>query len=83
MKIVVKLFATLREYLPGGPDKYSCTMDIREGSRVEEVVEQLKIPKEIPLIILINGIQSQEREKQVLKEGDVLSIFPPIAGGWR
>jgi molybdopterin converting factor small subunit len=81
MKIVVKLFATLREYLPCGPDKYSCPMEVKENSRVEEVVDQLKIPKEIPLIILINGIQSQEREKQVLKEGDVLSIFPPIAGG--
>lgn len=71
----------LRDYLPAGSDKYSCNLDVRENARVEEVVELLKIPKEIPLIILVNGIQSQEREKQILKEGDVLSIFPPIAGG--
>jgi molybdopterin converting factor small subunit len=81
MKIVVKLFATLREYLPCGPDKYSYTMEVRDNCTVAEIVEQLKIPKEIPLIILVNGIQNQEKEKQVLKEGDVLSIFPPIAGG--
>jgi molybdopterin converting factor small subunit len=81
MKIVVRLFATLRGYLPCGSDAYSCTMEVNENSRVEEIVERLKIPKEIPLIILVNGIQSPEREKQVLKEGDTLSIFPPIAGG--
>jgi molybdopterin converting factor small subunit len=83
MKIVVKLFATLREYLPCGPDKYSCDMDVRDHCTVGKVVEQLKIPKDIPLIILVNGIQSQEKERQVLKEGDVLSLFPPIAGGRR
>jgi molybdopterin converting factor small subunit len=81
MNIIVKLFATLREYLPSGSDKYSCTMDVKDGSTVAKIVEQLKIPKEIPLIILVNGIQHQEKEKKVLQEGDVLSIFPPIAGG--
>jgi len=83
MKIVVKLFATLREYLPSGSDKYSCTMDLKEGTTVAEIVEQLKIPREIPLIILVNGIQHQEKEKKVLQQGEVLSIFPPIAGGSR
>jgi len=83
MKIVLKLFATLREYLPSGSDKYSCTMDLKEGTTVAEIVEQLKIPREIPLIILVNGIQDQEKEKKVLQKGDVLSIFPPIAGGSR
>ena len=83
MKIVVKLFATLREYLPSGSDKYSCTMDLKEATTVAEIVEQLKIPREIPLIILVNGIQHQEKEKKVLQEGDVLSIFPPVAGGSR
>ena len=83
MNIMVKLFATLREYLPSGSDKYSCTMDLKEGTTVAEIVEQLKIPREIPLIILVNGIQHQEKEKKVLQQGEVLSIFPPIAGGSR
>ena len=81
MKIVLKLFATLREYMPCGKDKPSCTMEVNYGCTVAEIVEQLKIPKDIPLIILVNGIQNQEKEMQILKEGDVLSIFPPIAGG--
>ena len=81
MEITLKLFATLREYMPCGKDKYACTMDVRKDCMVADLIEELKIPREIPLIILVNGIQNQEKERQILQEGDTVSIFPPIAGG--
>jgi molybdopterin converting factor small subunit len=79
MHIEVKLFATLRDYLPKGSDRFSCKMETDGRTRVKDIVSRLGIPDEIPRIILINGVHG--KMEQVLKEGDVLSIFPPIAGG--
>src|SRR4030043_1061050 len=79
MEIEVKLFATLRDYLPKGSGRFSCRMEIDGHTRVQEILTKLNIPEEIPKIILINGVHG--KKEQVLKEGDVLSIFPPVAGG--
>lgn len=79
MEIEVKLFATLRDYLPKGSSRFSCRMEIDGHTRVQDIVRELRIPDEIPKIILVNGIHGKAEQK--LKEGDVLSIFPPVAGG--
>jgi molybdopterin converting factor small subunit len=79
MEIEVKLFATLRDYLPKGSSRFSCRMVVEGPTRVQDILSRLKIPEQIPKIILINGVHG--KKDQVLKEGDVLSIFPPVAGG--
>ena len=79
MKIKLKLFATFREYLPEGNDGHSIMLELDENTNVENVLQQMKLPVDIPKIILINGLQKTANE--VLHEGDTLSIFPPIAGG--
>jgi molybdopterin converting factor small subunit len=79
MEIEVKLFATLREYLPKGSGQFSYKMEVDGPTRVQDILLRLKIPEQIPKIILINGVHG--KKEQALKEGDVLSIFPPVAGG--
>jgi molybdopterin converting factor small subunit len=79
MEIEVKLFATLRDYLPKGSSRFSCKMEVDGSTRVQDILSRLKIPDEFPKIILINGVHA--KKDQLLKEGDVLSIFPPVAGG--
>ncbi|HXX36115.1 MAG TPA: MoaD/ThiS family protein [Thermodesulfobacteriota bacterium] len=79
MEIEVKLFATLRDYLPKGSSRFSCKMEIEGSTRVRDILSRLKIPEQIPKIILINGVHG--KKEQTLKEGDVLSVFPPVAGG--
>ncbi len=79
MEIEVKLFATLRDYLPAGSGRFSCKMEFPGSPRVKDILSTLKIPDEIPKIILVNGIHG--KNDQVLKEGDVVSVFPPVAGG--
>jgi molybdopterin converting factor small subunit len=79
MKIKLKLFATFREYLPEGNDGHSVILELDEKTNVESVLIQMKLPADIPKIILINGLQKTANE--VLHEGDTLSVFPPIAGG--
>jgi sulfur-carrier protein len=79
MEVEVKLFATLRDYLPKGSGRFSCKMEIDGDTRVKDILDKLRIPEELPKIILINGIHG--KVDQALKEGDVISIFPPVAGG--
>ena len=79
MQVKVKLFATLREYLPKDSDGRSCLMDIDEKTTIEQIIATFNIPEEIPKIILVNGLNGTM--EQTLKEGDELSIFPPVAGG--
>jgi sulfur-carrier protein len=79
MKIEVKLFGNFQQYLPIKNDKYSCPLELEEGTNIGQVIEKLKIPNTHPMIILVNGIHRKVEEP--LQEGDVLSIFPPVAGG--
>jgi molybdopterin converting factor small subunit len=79
MKIEVKLFANFRDYLPEGSDRFSCMFTLNPSGRVSDVLEKLGIPTDHPKIILINGVHGKEDHS--LKEGDVLSVFPPVAGG--
>ena len=79
MEIEVKLFATLRDYLPKGSGQFSCKVEIDSADTVRDVLDRLSIPEEMPKIILVNGVHSNL--DQVLKFGDVLSVFPPVAGG--
>jgi len=79
MEIEVKLFATLLDYLPKGSSRFSCKMGVDGSTRVQDILSRLKIPEEIPKIIFINGVHG--KEDQILKDGDLLSILPPIAGG--
>ena len=79
MKVEVKLFANFREYLPPGSQNYSCTLEVEEGATVDQVLERLKIPRSVPMIPLVNGIH--RKPEDALQPGDVLSVFPPVAGG--
>lgn len=76
IKVTVKFFATLREY---GPKQEALT--IPADSKVKLLFDKYNIPKdERRAIILINGRPHKDLIT-ILKDGDVISIFPPIGGG--
>lgn len=79
MKVEVKLFANFREYLPPGSEKYSCMLELEEGTTIGQVLTKLHIPGSLPLVPLVNGIH--QKPDDPLHPGDILSIFPPVAGG--
>lgn len=83
MQITVKLFAALSEYLPPGAVRNVAPLTVVDGASVGEVVEQLRLPGELVHLVLVNGvyINPEERLACRLKEGDVLAIWPPVAGG--
>ena len=80
MKVELKFYASLSRYMPGktggrGPR----VTEIGEGTTVRELLERLKVPADAVKIIFLNGVHAGEDE--VLKDGDRLGVFPPIAGG--
>jgi len=79
MKLEVALFATLSQYLPPGAQNRRAVIDVKDDATVREVLNQLGVPAEFPNILLVNGRQAQENT--VLKDGETLSVFPPLAGG--
>ena len=79
MKVEVRLFANLAKLLPPGSQKKRANVTVRKGATVEELLNKLNIPPKITNIIMVNGVH-RNRETE-LKEGDVVSVFPPIAGG--
>ena len=79
MKIEVKLFANFRDFLPPGSDRFSCTMTLNSLKSIGDVLQRLKHPENSPKIILLNGVHAKESDP--LKDGDDLSVFPPVAGG--
>lgn len=84
MKITLKLFASLTDYLP--PElKYTnmMAMDIAPEASILDVIKPLALPEKMVHLVLVNGkyIAPEQRASQTLAEGDVLAIWPPIAGG--
>jgi molybdopterin converting factor small subunit len=75
--IEVQLFATLAQYLPTSADR--ALLDVPDGTTVASVIRLLGIPAAMPRIVLVNG--DEAGDEQPLAPRDVLSIFPPLAGG--
>lgn len=72
--IEVRLFATFRE----GREKIQY-LDPNQYQIAGQVLEYLNIPQEEVAIYLINGRHSKISD--VIKDGDILAIFPPVGGG--
>ena len=81
MSVEVALYATLSKYLPPGSDQRKATIEARNGATAREIMLQLGIPQDHPNILLVNGKQASP--DTVLKDGEALAVFPPLAGGRR
>ncbi|HWP19476.1 MAG TPA: MoaD/ThiS family protein [Burkholderiaceae bacterium] len=84
MKITFKLYATLTDHLPVEARRDNrLLLDVREGATIHDVTEPFGLPQKLVHLVLVNGhyIAPEDRGTYRLKEGDVLAIWPPIAGG--
>ncbi len=84
MQITFKLYASLGEYLPADKRRGNeMTLDVPEGSTVSSVTGPFNLPDKLVHLVLVNGhyIPPDQRGTRPLVEGDVLAIWPPVAGG--
>jgi len=75
LKVNVKLFATVRKF----SQKDNLEINIEEGSRVKDLLSQIGIPQDEPLLVIVN--EYTQGKETPLQEGDTLCLFPIIAGG--
>ena len=81
IKITIKIHHGFKKFLPAGM-KTGEPFDIAlaENAVVGDLVrDKIKLPSDMPKMILINGLHSKEKQK--LKDGDRVSLFMPMAGG--
>lgn len=79
MKIKLKLFGHFREYLHGRGEKFCFWAEVDEGFSVSQVLSSLGI-QEGESIAIIRNYHACDKS-QLLSEGDVIAVFPPISGG--
>jgi molybdopterin converting factor small subunit len=80
VNIEIRLFASLRRYLPSSASKSSATLDVPAGATITTVLEKLGIPAGAAHLTLVDGTQETNMDRK-LEEGCTLSVFPPVAGG--
>ena len=73
--IQIKLFASLRPFMPPSGGKYR----INPGISIRNLLEQLNLPQEKAKLIFIDGTKANL--SSTLDGGERVGIFPPVGGG--
>ena len=84
MKVTLKLYAALSDFLPTEARKTNAVeLDLDAGTTVAQVIESGNLPLKLCHFVLIDGIfiPPAERATRALAAGETLAIWPPIAGG--
>ena len=84
MNITFKLFASLTDFLPvAHRSANQVSLDVAAGATILQVIEPFGLPEKMVHLVLVNGkyIAPADRATLALQPGDVLAIWPPIAGG--
>ena len=82
MKITLKLFTKLGNYLPENSSKNQAIIEIEENCYVERVLDTYGVPSDQRHLVMVNGIHimPEERATRVLSESDSLAVWPPTTG---
>ena len=79
IRVEVRLYASLQKYRPGLGIGEPLVIALDDEAKLGNLLDELKVPKEEIAIVMVNG--KQEEESYLLRDGDRIGIFPPIAGG--
>jgi molybdopterin converting factor small subunit len=83
VRIRLKLYATLSDYLPTGAVANAVDVEVPDDASPHWVIDRYGVPRRLTHLVLVNGVYQDpdQREAPSLKDGDTLAIWPPIAGG--
>jgi len=81
--VTLKLFASLTQHLPPDASGQQAMLELAHGTTPADVIHELHTPPEKAHLVLVDGIylSPEERSVRVLAEGEVLAIWPLVAGG--
>ena len=83
MRVQLELYASLMKHLPPEAVRHRVTVEVDPGTTAHALLERYRVPFEQAHLVLRNGIflHQEEREKTQLEDGDVIAVWPPVAGG--
>ncbi len=83
MRVRVKLYASLAEYLPAGAVKNECDVEFPDTATPADAIHRLGLPEKMCHMVLVNGVYvaPADRAATALEEGDHFAVWPPVAGG--
>ena len=82
--ITFKLYATLQDLLPKGAIRNAVAVEIPAQASLNDVIDRHRVPRELAHLVLVNGVfvcDADRDARGALQPGDVLAIWPPVAGG--
>ena len=80
MKVTIKLHDYLKTKVKDVlPDQSSLELSLPEGTKVETLLEILKLEEEWVGLVILNG--SQVDRQTTLSHRDELELFAPLSGG--
>ena len=82
MKVTLKMFSSLMEYLPDGLDDNTLELTVDDKQTPYQILDRYKVPRNEVQMMMLNGVfLPEENRDQPLADGDSLSIWPTIQGG--
>ena len=80
MKIEIRLLTQLKSYLPNSDIAGDTQIiDLKNDTTIKDVMMELGIPLDMPKVIMLN--EKQGNLEDDLKDGDRITVFPPVGGG--
>jgi sulfur carrier protein ThiS len=84
MQVTLKLYATLADYLPPpARPEHAVRLEVPPDTTIDALTTPFNLPGRLVHLVLVNGVYvaREARSHHRLAEGDVVAIWPPIAGG--
>lgn len=83
MYVQLELYASLMKHLPNQAEKHRARVEMPDGSTPFQLLDKFAVPREHAHLVLRNGVylHREERDKVCLQDGDVIAVWPPVAGG--
>ncbi|MEW8029043.1 MAG: MoaD/ThiS family protein [Candidatus Thiodiazotropha sp.] len=83
MNVEFKLYASLMTYLPPGATDHSVSVKLSDGATLFDLMDRYQVPREQAHLVVCNGlfVPPSQRETYRLRDGDVIALWPPVAGG--
>lgn len=84
VRMTLKLYASLTQYLPAEFRRdHAMPMTVDGNATIASIIAPLGMPAALVKLVVLNGVfvPPGERATRHFIDGDVLAIWPPIAGG--
>lgn len=84
MKITFKLYATLQHKLPSTAVSNAVEIEVDKDVTLHQVIDRFAVDHKDAHLVLVNGAYFDHESRDqagVLSEGDVVAVWPPVAGG--